>query len=280
VPKLALFLSVAALGLAGFAAWTSRESPCEIRALRSELDLVAGLETRVAALEAARAKAPATAPPELARTDALAPAPGVARSGGADAGTVEKVGLARVASDLESRIAALEEKSKTDAHEGANVPAFRMGRMPRLPGGGKLYGSTEDASEDLSLTDQQKGDFERILADARREMEELQKIPNDEGKTYEQVKNDLVAGLANGSMKFDVSKLMAFRGSTIPGRGETYGQAENRIKAAAKSRMRDTLTRDQQSKFDKAQIDPMLGGGFGTTIVTSVTADDVKPAGR
>jgi hypothetical protein len=126
----------------------------------------------------------------------------------------------------------------------------------------KLYGSIDDAKKDLDLTDQQGADFERILADARRETDDLRKLSDDEGMTWEQAQK-LTFTSENGAFKFDLTKLESFRRKTIPGRSETFGQADQRIRDGAKRRLRDTLSTSQQERFDRAETAPLLGGGGG-----------------
>ena len=168
---------------------------------------------------------------------------------------------------LEKRLAALEEKSKAADASPRSGFSRAIGRMP---GGGHLYTSLDDAKEDLALTDSQKADWERALADTERAMDELRKTPDDDGKTYDAMMKEMFegSGTDGGAMKLDLGKMMSFRNKRIPGRSETYGQADARIKTEAKRRLRDGLSSEQQAKFDKANVDPMLGGGFGPAVMS------------
>jgi hypothetical protein len=136
----------------------------------------------------------------------------------------------------------------------------------------KFYGSVDDAAKDLDLTAAQKADFERIAADAKREADELHKIPDENGKTWAQVEKDSFK-MEGGAFHLDMTSLQSFREKVIPGRNESYGAADRRIRENAKRRLRDGLTPDQQAKFDKAHTDPLIGGsgdGFGAfTFATS-----------
>jgi hypothetical protein len=279
--KAALVLSLAALVLGGWLAWNASTAGTEVERLRHDLDALAVLEARVAALEGVPA---ANAAPRPA-AGLGAPPPG-GPGGGAPAGAPPEAAAGsaprpasvpgRVA-DLEKRLAALEEKAKEEP-----PASFRPARMAMTgPNGGRFYASVDDAKDDLALTDLQKGDFERIIADARREAEDLRKIPDDEGKTWEQVQRETFTA-TEGAFRFDLTKMEAFRKKTVPGRSETYGQAEQRIRDSARRRLRDTLSTAQQEKFDKAVVDPILGVGGAASVVSfgvvtdAVRADDGK----
>jgi hypothetical protein len=284
--RLPLFLSVAALGLSGWVVWSASALRCEVRGLRSDLEAQTALEARVAAVERdAAARAAQPAPPA-----AIAPASDAPTLSGTGAtGASRGVAPAPAYEELAKRVDALEKVAeKAGANPlGALGTALRQGLTTGGGPGGNVsfkmpsfYGSVEDAAKDLQLNDGQKSDFERAIADAKRDLDDLHRIPNDEGRTWEDVRKD-VFKMDGGSFRFDMSKMESFKAKNVPGRSETYGSAERRIKDQAKSRMRDSLTRDQQAKFDGAQVDPLLGGGgpsfMSATIVTAADdADDGK----
>ena len=146
-----------------------------------------------------------------------------------------------------------------------------------------FYATPEDAAKDLELDPAQRSDLDRIVADARRELEDLRRLPDEDGKSYEQIQKEMVEGMRDGAMRFDLGKVIAWNGKTIPGRNETFGAADRRIRENAKARLRETLRPEQQSKLDKATIDPMLGRGGGPGMVMSFSTVDVvasTPAGK
>ena len=71
---------------------------------------------------------------------------------------------------------------------------------------------------------------------------------------------------------------MALRGKKVPGRTETYGEAEARVRTEAKQRLRDPLTPDQQKKFDESNVDPLIGAGSGPVAVTFSTFSEPPKA--
>ncbi len=274
--KIAVVVAVAALGAAGWAAWSVGEMRKEVCALRGEVEVLAPLEARLATLEAgARAATPPPALPGASRppgTDAalLAPAP---RAGTGSVGSAAPPSAAARVEELEKRLATLEEKEKSEAAVGRGGP-----QLARWGGGRAFYATTEDAAKDLDLDPAQKADLDRIVADAHRELDDLRKIPDEDGKTYEQLQKEMMEGMRDGAVRFDLGKVLAWNGKTIPGRNETFGAAERRARENAKARIRETLRPEQQGKLDKATIDPMLGRGGGPGMVMSFSTVDVGEA--
>lgn len=277
--KVALFVAVVSLALSGWLAGSQAGLFGGGAPARPEADAIAALEARVAALETPGSGAPVRprlalpggpgAPPPASSDDAppaLASAP--ARPVAPPAPAAETV------TALEKRLAALEEKAK--ARDAAPAPFGRV----RGPGGGRMYMNVDDAKDDLALTDPQKADWDRVVADAQRELEELRKAPDDDGKTYEGMMKEMMegAGTDGGGMKLDLGKMVGWRNKRIAGRNETFGQADQRIKTEAKRRLRDGLSSEQQAKFDKASVDPMLGGGFGPAVMSFAVSSDPTPA--
>ena len=269
--KVAILLSLVALGLAGFLAYdrfggcssckgsaTPDASPTaaleeEIRDLKSR---IAMLENRPEAVPPPAAGPTLHAAARPATTGAAAPAP-------------------EAVAEMEKRLAALEEYKAKAEEEAKARPRQMSGRNWR--GAGNFYTSVDDAKEDLKLTDQQKGDFDRIAADAKRDLEEVWKIPDEDGKTYEQVMADLIKPGSDGQPKFDIAKVLNFRTKTIPGRNETYGAADKRIRDTGKAAMRNSLSTEQQSKFDKANTDAMFGTpGLGAGMMTSFAMPAIR----
>lgn len=273
--KVAVVVSVVALGAAGWAGWSLEETRKELVTLRGEVEVLAPPEARIAALEAGRtAPTPPPAlpgaPPALgAEAPSLAPAPRgepsvlAAKAAPPPAPRVE---------ELEKRLAALEEKEKSAAGRFASVPGFA-----RAIGGSAFYGSPDDAARDLDLDPAQRSDLDRIVADARRELDDLRKTPDEDGKSYEQLQKEMLEGTREGGMRIDLGKVLAWNGKTVPGRNETFGAADKRIRENARARLRETLRPEQQAKLDKAMIDPMLGRG-GPGMVFSTINVEATPA--
>jgi hypothetical protein len=280
--KFAVALSVLALGGSGYTAWKTGVLPCLSGGCSSggcdrvEADDVATLSARIRVLEDQLALAKAPAPLPAPRGDASADSTGLASapkplptppSSSGPAPTAEVIAA------LEKRLATLEESDKGRPH-AVEFGAGDGGTMPQIafhtP---KMYGSVADAAKDLDLSPRQKDDFERAVADAKRELEDLKKIPDSDGKTWNDIEKDAMPKPGEGPMSIDIGALMGFPSRKIPGRTETFGQAQRRIQAAAKQRMSDTLTPDQQKKFSKAHVDPMLGGSGGAMISFATSVD-------
>lgn len=282
--KAAVALSVLALAGSGFTAWKTGVlctscGACE----RPEPGDVAALEARIRALEEhatspARGPAPLSVLPpsskEAADVTGLATAPRPLTV----APSTPTSATPDVMADLQKRLATLEEAEKTraksgDVVEGPQLATAFAGNAP------KFYGSVDDAAKDLDLSPRQKDDFERAVADAKRDMEELKKIPDSDGETWADAEKGMFKAGADGAMKFDLGKVLGFPSRKIPGRTETFGEAQAKISDNAKRRLRETLTPDQQKKFDKAHVQPLIGGGGGAMISFSTTVDTNDDAG-
>jgi hypothetical protein len=270
--KAALLAAFAALALSGYATWRSSGATCRAPdgpapahddALAARLD---ALERRVGSIE--DAPRPVSGPAASPTLGAASPGTGPAAPA---ASAEESRSAAARLDDLEKRLAGVEDARKKDAESPAGALGALAARAARFGKGGWVA-TTEDAQKELELTDGQKAEWDRIVADARREGEALRRIPDDEGKTWEQAQRDMVADLmtssGGGGTRLDLTKVLAYRNKTIPGRSETYGQADQRIKDDAKRRMRDTLTTAQAEKFDRTSVDPLLGGMPGAIATT------------
>jgi len=259
-----LVLSLASVGLAGYAVWTMSDNA---RVAQAREGTEAALEARLAALEASirpagGARAPALAPaPVTRRAGAPHAATGTGDATPASGGTATN-GAPATLPDMAQRVAALEQQLKA-ALETAVAPAQQEISMPQ---GAELatawYGSVDDVAKGLALTAPQKADFERAVLGAKLEIDQLHKVPDESGKTWEQAMKDGVS-VENGNISYDGAKIQAFREKVIPGRNESFGAADRRLRAEAKQRMRESLSRDQQDKFDKSHVDGLLPGGDG-----------------
>jgi hypothetical protein len=277
--RLALGLSLLAVGLSGWTVWRSSEAPA------SDGDVVASLEARVASIERERAAAATAA----ARPTEAAPTPAAMTLAPASAAPVGSTASPTAVEDLERRVESLEATARAalglaeDAPLGADAGARAAGgrsvalpsmsaRMPRI------YASIEDAAKDLGLTDGQRADFDRAIADARRELDDLKKIPDADGVTWEQVQKEAFR-TEGGVFHLDMSKMEAFREKTVPGRSESYGAADRRVRDLAKRRMRDSLSPEQRDTFDKAMVDPLLGSPMGTGFAISASRIELTTDG-
>ncbi len=286
--KTVVGLSVLSLVGAGYAVFTTlppaagAKRPGEgTTAVEMRVDaLTARVNEAIRRLEALERQPAPLSPREASAPAATAPGPGLAPASSPSAATARVPDKGTAApptiEDLAARVSAIEEARKNDEKAGTV-------RFARGPGAGPFLTSTDSAQKELDLTDGQKAEWDRIVGDARRDMDALRKTPDDEGKTWEQVQKEMSAevmasalGGGGTGVRFDLGKLVAYREKTIPGRSETYGQAETRIREDAKKRMKDTLTTDQVPKFEKAIVDPMLGGGFGPA--TAISFGTVLPA--
>jgi hypothetical protein len=279
--KVALVLSLAALLLAGWTAYdrhvaTSSTHADTVAAAPVPDERLAALERRLAALEGR---------PALAE----------ARPAGASLARPSAADAHAAVPDLERRIAALEATDKKVREllpiDGGNAEAGRLALAQSVetpehvvnPIPGPMFlGSVDDAAKQLDLTPAQKADLERIAADANRRIEELKKIPDEEGKTWadaETTSLEVPGGQGALRVMFGSNdKVRAFREKTIPGRNESFGAAERKIVADAKSQVRSGLSPDQQKKWDAAKTESLFGGDGGDTF-SMVTFFETKDGG-
>lgn len=260
--NLTFVLALLALGAATFAFLVARDAA---HAARDRGDVDAAFEQRIAALEQSNRERKQDAPPGPVAPPTLG---GVAAGGTppATAGSPELAGGARPVSavELERRLAELEKRVPTPpagVAAGESAVAFDA-----LGGATTWVGSLDDAAKAFELSPGQKGDMDRILSDARREVDVLRKTPDEAGLTWEAVEKDVVK-MENGTLHFDGGKLAAFREKVMPGRNESFGSAMRRIREDAAKRLKETLSPAQREKWDKAQTGGLLpgtdDGGFG-----------------
>jgi hypothetical protein len=277
--RIALGVSVVAVAAATWLGIRASDLAREVESLR---DASAALEARVAAAErdAAATRARREAPPPLSQEASanLSPSPPPA--------SLASASRPATLAEVDRRLAALE-KAAVEGYrwvDAAAAPPVAVQTAepdvePTLPEE-RWYGSVEDAAKHLELTSAQRADFERVVAEAKEEIDALHHLPDAEGKTWEQVQKDGVS-FPGGMLQYDGSGLQAFREKTIPGRSESYGAAERRIAADARKRLRDSLTTTQRERFDRARPDGMLGtssvDGF-MSILSFSSAFDAVPA--
>lgn len=279
--NLTFVLALLAFGAAAFAFLVARDTS---HAVRDRGDVEATFDVRLAALEQALAARDADrhAPGALAGpgpsggpgVPGLAPSPASDLAAGARPVT---------ASDLERRLADLEKRLAPpagDARPGAVSTA--VSAEPALATGPAWIGSVDDAAEAFELSPGQKADMERILVDAKREVDALRKVPDETGATWESVEKDVVR-MENGAIHFDGSKLSTFREKVIPGRNESFGSSMRKLREDAARRLKDTLSPAQRASWEKAQTGGLLpgsdaGGGFGFMSFSTVDLGAPEPA--
>ncbi len=123
---------------------------------------------------------------------------------------------------------------------------------------GESMRSFDVLEERLGLSPRQRQAMEGVVADAKRDLADLRRIPDEAGRTWEQVQRDAVR-MEDGVRVVDDSEALAFRERKIPRSEETYGAAEQRILEAAKARMGESLDADQSQKFSNLDPTPILG---------------------
>ena len=272
--KLAAVIAIAALGVAGYALMQAGEKDAQIEALQTANQ---ELKDRMVTLEA-------EAGTLGAEPAALREAGGTTVIGHASDGT--PVGLKGRPTSPIDRLAALEKrvaeqdealaKIESDKAEEADAVGKARGAM-RSWSRDNFYGNLDMASKSLELNDNQKADMQDVLDRAKRELDDLYAIENDEGVTWKDVrKPKMVEGSGFSIAMPDMKKIAAFKKSRIPGSSETFGEAQKRIRKDAFARMRNVLTPAQAKKWDKAHKDALLSGGGGVSSVAFVgmSADD------
>ncbi|MDA1195040.1 MAG: hypothetical protein O2894_07620 [Planctomycetota bacterium] len=253
--KLSLVLALAALGLAGWTAAQLCAKDDQLATLeRANLDL----RDRLHDVELSHdlgADAPAGAMSAVSGQPAAegATTPGLS---GRPATTGDR--LRALESQLEAQNKLLaefkEERAARSTAEGA--------RHRFSPG--NFYGNADMAAKAMELNERQQADMKDVLDRAQRELDDLYAIENDEGVTWKDVRKPKLLESSGISIALpDMGKIQKFKQGRIPGSGETFGEAETRIRKDAFGRIRNTLTPAQTEKWDKAHKDSMLGGGGG-----------------
>ncbi len=278
--KLVFGVAAAALALGVYQTLENQGLKTEIEGLRRD---ATDLRAEVATLKREEHAEPAAVPakaPRMADLPAAVEAP--AEGGGprlvARAASPEV--LAGAVRDLQQRVAAQEEKVEHVAtrveEEAASRP--RVFRTPRF------IASVDDAVGALDLTPTQQADMERLVEYANQDLQRLYQIPNADGKTLADVNKPVkVGGKDNagiGILFTNLAAVTGFKHSTVPGRSETYAEAETRIRKDAKREIRDLLDPKQQKTWDDSNTDPLFkGAGGGATIsfsTVTTTSDDEK----
>ncbi len=266
--KITLLLAAAALAVAGWQAWEAQglrddleTQDLETTALRGDVDR---LSKEIASIQGLEAPAPL-------RT---ASAPTRATSPEDDGATLAARGaspqvLARQVRDLQHELEGMREDTARLEEKVGKSPLGRVWKRP------KFITDMKSAKDVLDLNARQEADIARIVDDTKREFENLWEIPNDEGKTWKDVSQMKIqeGGSGFAVVMSNMAARQEFKSSTIPGRTETYGEAESRIRDRGTEDVKSVLTPEQNKTFDDAHTAPLFGTGSSSNMVafTSVT---------
>ena len=283
MPRFAFLLAVLSLGVAG---WLFVEG----QALRRDLDASQG-ETAALRADLAQLRRwvgqDAEGPPPPLRTEAAPVAaaedPAAAPAAPAEAPRLLPVGaspeqIAKTVRDLQRELAAQREKVR-EVEEKVDQPGRRW-RPPRF------YRTVDEVASSLDLDPRQRADLERIVDYAKRDLEDLENLPNAEGKTLKAAREEMTTRLtseggdATAIVTTNRASLMEMQNSKIPGRDETYAQADRRIRDGAKKDARALLTPEQQKSWDEAVTDPLFGAQSVSSIQLVTTSSTSVPAVR
>lgn len=269
--KLTFVLVLAALGVAGWQALEAsslrddlEEQNIETVALRADLDRVS---RDLATLQDQR-----SAPPlrQLDATTAEASAPDQDVPEGATlapAGASPEV-LARQLRDLRDEVAGVKENTARLEEKVESNPVVHFKRP-------KFISNVEQAKKELDLDARQESDIQRIVEDTKRDLADIWSIPNADGKSWKDIsQTKLTGGDGNGIsiVMPNFAEQQKFRSSTIPGRNETYGEADQRIRQRGVADVRSVLRPDQQKTFDDAQTQSLFGPPHGAMFTISAVS--------
>lgn len=155
---------------------------------------------------------------------------------------------------LEARVAALE---RARVAPSPRPGLQRAATPPATPEhAGARIESLAGARELLTLDDGQAADMKRVIEDTETQLRALYETPNADGALLRDV-----ASIALTSPDADGPSLLErivaarrqrtrFKQGAVPGRSETYAQAEARIRSEAKREARRILTEPQRSAWD------------------------------
>lgn len=263
--KFGVILALAALALGGFGLMQLCEKDEQIGGLQAAnqdlKDRLTTLETRVTAALGTPAD------PGLRSAESVTIPLGHTSDGtpvglkGRPATTTDRL------ASLERRLAAQDEELAKLKAEGATP----RGGSQQLFSPGNFYGSLDMAAKAMELKDNQKTEMKDLMDRAKRDLDDLYAIENDEGVTWKAIsKPKMVEGNGFSIAMPDMAKIAKFKKGRIPGSSETFGEAEKRIRKDAFGRMRNVLTPAQTKKWDKAHKDGLLRGG-GSSVVGAVS---------
>ncbi len=172
---------------------------------------------------------------------------------------------------FEERLDALEKKyAKTKSPSSAiNL------RTSRLFPSARYYMGTDQLAKDLNLTTNQKDRVTAIFKRGRELIQDVMKIPDEDGKSPYERRQEAMKRLREEASKNPtgvislMGNMMGHNNKKIPGRNATYGEEIDRIKKETREDVNSVLNAEQQEKFKDANVDT-LTGGHGGTMATSI----------
>lgn len=264
--KLALALSLLALGGAGFAVWSAeRERPSGDRDV-----FQTSVDARLAAIERGLAEL-AARPAPVPLLTAAPSAAGAVPEFGAGAPTVGPLlqGSPKAPLSVEQRIAELEKRLAARAGaESAGVP-LPAGEGAQFMSSTGFWPDAAAAAKALKLDSVQTSRLEGIVESTQRELDNLFAKPNEDGVLWKDVNAGLQIeggdpGEFMGKIGEHMKKVSKFRSGKVPGTSETYKEAEQRIRKDGKDRARSLLDTDQAKVWDRSHPDSLFQGGGGS----------------
>jgi hypothetical protein len=229
-----------------------------------ERDLGAGR----AATREARVPEPRALPlPELPMTRAD-DAPQTSESTGRRSASSPARGDPR-AMTVEQRLARLEERQEHLETEPRPVWGSRGRAFAR---------NVDDLAKRLSLTSTQRARVEDAVARGRQRVDEILKIPDETGKSPSEqraeARKKLEEAMKNGSGTGGVlafaGDFMSYREKKIPGRGETYGEAIDRVRKDTREEIAGALDTKQEELLKDTNVDGLLGEGGQMSFALSI----------
>ena len=178
---------------------------------------------------------------------------------------------------FEDRLDALEKKFETES------PSSSMKLMPRrVFSSAGYYVGTDQLAKDLKLTTNQKDRVEAIFKRGRELIQDVLKIPDEEGKSPYERRREVMKKVReqaanNPTGVFSLwGNMMGHNKKKIPGRNVTYAEEIERIKKETREDVNSVLDVEQQEKFKDANVDSLTGGhGGGTTSIFVRTAGNM-----
>ena len=266
--KLTLVLAIAALGLFGWQTWEAKGLRDDLAQQQTEQEElmaeVARLSKGLSAVEGYQA------PGDPVVFEAALGEPS-ATGGSGEPSLAAKAAnpevLAREVMKLKNEMGALRAENE-ELKEKVGNPRQISWKRPTF------IRDMDGAEKALDLSAGQRADMERVVDWTKRELEDLWAIPNEEGKLLKDIqKTKVTAGEGISIAMPNFQELNKFRNSKVPGRTETYAEAERRIKDRGKNDIKDILNTEQQETWDKAHTDPLFGSSAGDGVFSMVTVE-------
>ena len=158
-------------------------------------------------------------------------------------------------------------------HKPPSFSSFNPTR--RLFSSARYYTGTDQLAKHLSLTTNQKDRVEAIFKRGRELIQDVLKIPDEDGKSPYERRQEMMEKLREQAGKNPtgvislVGSMMGQNNKKIPGRNATYGEEIDRIKKETREDVNGVLDAEQQEKFKDANVDS-LTGGHGGGVATSI----------